>query len=236
MRWMWIGAAALTIACLLKLPAVFVGPAIVALLVQPRGWRAFADPRVWIAGVVPLAITAAWYWRAHIIFERTGLTMGILGAPTKMYPAYVSPGPWPNVYSKWSTVALLADPNFYERMFVRFYHFLLLPVGFVGALLGAVLWKVPGRRPMIVWLISLTVFFFIAGEVNRVHEYLPAPVRGRRGTVLWRGGAAVVRRGLVARTVRRQSIASRPVRRDRRAPRDCGGLLQQCDATLLLAA
>jgi len=174
-RWLWIGAAALTVACLLKLPAVFVGPAIVALLVQSRGWRAFADPRVWIAGVVPLAITAAWYWRAHIIFERTGLTMGILGAPTKMYPAYVSPGPWPNVYSKWSTVALLADPNFYERMFVRFYHFLLLPFGFVGALLGAVLWRVPGRRPMIMWLISLTVFFFIAGEVNRVHEYYQLP-------------------------------------------------------------
>ena len=172
---MWIGAAALTIACLLKLPAVFVGPAIVALLVQSRGWRAFADPRIWIAGVVPLAITAAWYWRAHIIFERTGLTMGILGAPTKMYPAYVSPGPWPNVYSKWSTAALLGDPGFYERMFVRFYHFLLLPFGFVGAMLGALLWKAPGRRPMIVWLISLTVFLFIAGEVQRVHEYYQLP-------------------------------------------------------------
>src|SRR5689334_7051214 len=163
-RWMWIGAASLTIACLLKLPAVFVGPAIVALLVQYRGWRAFRDPRVWIAGVVPLAITAAWYWRAHIIFERTGLTMGILGAPTKMYPAYVSPGPWPNVYSKWSTAALLTDPAFYERMFVRFYHVLLLPFGFVGAILGGFLWRAAGRSAMVVWLISLTIFFFIAGE------------------------------------------------------------------------
>jgi hypothetical protein len=174
-RWMWIGAAALTIACLLKLPAVFVGPAIVAVLVQYRGWRAFSDPRVWIAGIVPLAITAAWYWRAHIIFERTGLTMGILGAPTKMYPAYVSPGPWPNVYSKWSTAALLTDSAFYERMFVRFYHFLLLPFGFVGAMLGALLWKAPGRRSMTVWLVSLTIFFFIAGEVHRVHEYYQIP-------------------------------------------------------------
>ncbi len=174
-RWMWIGAAALTIACLLKLPAVFVGPAIVAVLVRYRGWRAFSDPRVWIAGIVPLAITAAWYWRAHIIFERTGLTMGILGAPTKMYPAYVSPGPWPNVYSKWSTAALLTDSAFYERMFVRFYHFLLLPFGFIGAMLGALLWKAPGRRSMTVWLISLTIFFFIAGEVHRVHEYYQIP-------------------------------------------------------------
>src|SRR6185503_1579023 len=174
-RWMTIGASALTIARLLKLPAVFVGPAIVALLVQRRGWSVFRDPRVWLAGIVPLAITAAWYWRAHVIFERTGLTMGILGAPTKMYPAYVSPGPWPNVYSKWSTSTLLADSGFYERMFVRFYHILLLPFGLVGALLGASLWKARGRVPMIVWLISLTIFFFIAGEVHRVHEYYQLP-------------------------------------------------------------
>jgi 4-amino-4-deoxy-L-arabinose transferase-like glycosyltransferase len=174
-RWMWIGAASLTIACLLKLPAVFVGPAIVALLVQSRGWRVFRDPRVWIAGIVPLALTAAWYWRAHVIFERTGLTMGILGAPTKMYPAYVSPGPWPNFYSKWSTAALLSDSGFYERMLVRFYHILLLPFGLVGALLGGFLWTARGRVPMIAWLISLTIFFFIAGEVHRVHEYYQLP-------------------------------------------------------------
>ncbi len=174
-RWMTIGASALTVACLLKLPAVFVGPAIVAVLVQRRGWAVFRDPRVWLAGVLPLAITAAWYWRAHVIFERTGLTMGILGAPTKMYPAYVSPGPWPNVYSKWSTGALLSDPDFYERMFVRFYHVLLLPFGFVGAILGGLLWRAEGRRAMTVWLISLTIFFFIAGEVHRVHEYYQLP-------------------------------------------------------------
>jgi 4-amino-4-deoxy-L-arabinose transferase-like glycosyltransferase len=172
-RWMVIGAVALMLACLLKLPAIFVGPAIVALLVQHRGWQ--GDPRVWLAGILPLAVTAAWYWRAHLVFERTGLTMGILGAPTKMYPAYVSPGPWPNVYSKWSTFALLSDPNFYERMFVRFYHVLLLPFGFVGAILGGFFWKGEGRRVMLAWLISLVVFFFIAGEVNRVHEYYQLP-------------------------------------------------------------
>jgi hypothetical protein len=69
----------------------------------------------------------------------------------------------------------LADSEFYERMFVRFYHILLLPFGLVGAMLGAFLWKAPGRVPMIVWLISLTAFFFIAGEVHRVHEYYQLP-------------------------------------------------------------
>ena len=105
----------------------------------------------------------------------TATDMGILGAPTKMYPAYVSPGPWPNFYSKWSTAALLSDPGFYERMLVRFYHVLLLPFGFVGAILGGFLWRGAGRTAMTVWLISLTIFFFIAGEVHRVHEYYQLP-------------------------------------------------------------
>lgn len=174
-RWMVIGASALTIACLLKLPAVVVGPAIVALLVRQRGWRAFRDLRVWLAGVIPLAITAAWYWRAHVVFERTGLTMGILGTPAKIYPAYVGPGPWTNVFSKWSTPALLWDSDFYARMFLRFYHTLLLPAGFLGAMLGVFLWKAPGRRAMIVWLTSLTVFFFITENVQRGHEYYQLP-------------------------------------------------------------
>ena len=174
-NWLLAGAAALALACLLKLPAVFLGPAVVAALVHARGWRVFRDYRVWLAGVVPLALTAAWYWHAHLIFERTGLTMGILGAPTKFYPAYVSPGPWPSIYSKWSTAALLTDYNFYERMLVRFYHFLLMPVGFAGAILGAVVWRGWGRPVLATWLAANVVFLFIAGEVHRVHEYYQLP-------------------------------------------------------------
>jgi 4-amino-4-deoxy-L-arabinose transferase-like glycosyltransferase len=174
-RWLFAGAVCLTIACLLKLPAVFVGPAIVAALVQARGWRAFRDPFVWLAGTIPLALTAGWYWHAHGIFERTGLTMGILGAPTKFYPAYVSAGPWPSIYSKWSTSTLLTDPEFYRRMFMRFYHLLLLPAGFVGALVGALIWRGWGRGVLAVWFVSNVAFLFIAGEVHRVHEYYQLP-------------------------------------------------------------
>ncbi len=174
-RWLVAGTVSLALACLLKLPAIFLGPPIVAALVVHRGWRVFRDPRVWAAGILPLALTAAWYWHAHTIFERTGLTMGILGAPTKFYPAWVSPGPWPSIYAKWSTVALLTDFEFYERMFVRFYHFLLLPVGFIGAAIGAAIWRGRGRTVLAVWLVSNIVFFFIAGEVERVHEYYQLP-------------------------------------------------------------
>lgn len=174
-RWLVAGAVALALACLVKLPAVFVGPAIATALVRARGWRVFRDWRVWAAGVVPLAITAAWYWHAHLVFERTGLTMGIFGTQAKIYPAYVSPGPWPSEYSKWSTTALLSDSDFYRRMFMRFYHFLLLPVGFVGAIVGALLWRRGAGPVLAAWLVSMIAFVFIAGEVHRVHEYYQLP-------------------------------------------------------------
>ena len=58
---------------------------------------------------------------------------------------------------------------------MRFYHLLLLPVGFVGALLGALVWRGRGRAVLAVWLVSNVVFFFIAGEVHRVHEYYQLP-------------------------------------------------------------
>jgi len=188
-RWLTIGAVSLALACLVKLPAVFLGPAIVTALVQARGWRVFRDYRVWVAGAVPLVVTALWYWHAHLIFERTGLTMGILGAPTKFYPAYVSPGPWPSIYAKWSTVALLSDGDFYQRMFMRFYHFLLLPVGFVCGVIGAALWRAREKAVLAAWFISTAAFFFVAGEVHRVHEYyqLPFVVMGAIcfGAVAW---------------------------------------------------
>jgi 4-amino-4-deoxy-L-arabinose transferase-like glycosyltransferase len=174
-RWLWLGTASLTLACLVKLPAVFVGPAILAALLQARGVKTLRDPRVWIAGAIPLALTAAWYWHAHVVFERTGLTMGILGVQAKTYPAIVSPGPWPAMYSKWSTGALLSDPDFYQRMLMRFYHFLLMPAGLVCAVLGAAIWRGWGRLTLAVWLAASLVFFFIAGEVERVHEYYQLP-------------------------------------------------------------
>jgi hypothetical protein len=79
------------------------------------------------------------------------------------------------VFSKWSTSALLSDSGFYARMFLRFYHTLLLPAGFLGAMLGAFLWKAPGRRAMAVWLTSLTIFFLTTENVQRGHEYYQLP-------------------------------------------------------------
>jgi 4-amino-4-deoxy-L-arabinose transferase-like glycosyltransferase len=173
--WLWTGSASLALACLIKLPAIVIGPAIAAALVQGRGWRVLASPRVLLAGALPLIATLAWYWHAHQVFQETGLTFGIFGVQAKVYPEYVGPGPWPGMYSKWSTALLLGDVEFYDRLLHRFYYFLLLPAGFVGAILGAALWRGWGRAVLAVWFASMVVFVLAAGEVHRVHEYYQLP-------------------------------------------------------------
>lgn len=174
-RWLWIGAVTLALACLIKLPAIVIGPAVVAALVRGRGWSVLRDVRIWAAAGITLGLTAAWYWHAHQIFERTGLTFGIFGVQAKVYPSYVGPGPWPGEYSKWSTPRLLLDVDFYYSMAHRFYYFLLLPIGFVGGALGAAFWRGWGRPVLAAWFASSVVFLLVAGEAHRVHEYYQLP-------------------------------------------------------------
>jgi Dolichyl-phosphate-mannose-protein mannosyltransferase len=175
-RWLVIGSASLALGALIKLPAIVVAPAIAATLLQARGWPVLRDLRVWAAALAPLLVTAGWYWHAHQVFERTGLTFGIFGVQAKMYPAHISPGPWPSVYSKWSTSRLLTDVEFYRMMFHRTYYFLLMPMGFIGAAVGAVFLRKTALVVLGTWLASMILFVFVAGEVHRVHEYYQLPL------------------------------------------------------------
>lgn len=174
-RELWMGSVWLALACLVKLPAVIAGLPVAVMLLSLRGWRVLRDWRVWSAATLILCVVGAWYWHASGIFKETGLTFGILGAPAKTYPGWISAGPWPSVFSKWSTSALLTDPEFYERLLARLYHFHLTPLAFVAAFIGAWLWKRPGRIVLDAWLAAMVLFVLIAGEGHRAHDYYQLP-------------------------------------------------------------
>lgn len=185
-RWLWLGSVSLGLACLIKLPGIFVGPAIAVALLRARGWSVLRDRRVWLAAIIPLAVTAAWYFHARQIFEQTGLTFGVSGGTSKMYPPSISPGPWPSTFSKWSSLELLGDVDFYDRLIRRFYHLIWSPAGFVLALIGAAL--VERRGAIEAWLASMAIFVLVAGDAHLAHEYyqLPFVVIG----AVWFGAAA----------------------------------------------
>lgn len=47
------------------------------LLVERRGLRAFAEPRVWAFGALALAPAAIWYLHAHSLWLRYGNSLGM---------------------------------------------------------------------------------------------------------------------------------------------------------------
>lgn len=174
-RWLAVGGISLGAACLIKLPAIFVAPAIAVAVLQGRGWAVFRDRRAWFAVGVPLIVALAWYIHARDVFQATGLTFGVSGGASKMYPAWISPGPWTAVFNKWSTAALLTDSGFYDEMLRRFYHLHWTPAGFVLAAVGSMLMERRARGVVLAWFASMTIFVLAMGEVHRGHEYYQLP-------------------------------------------------------------
>ena len=176
-RALWLGSAATTIACLIKVPAVLMLAPIAGAAWQAKGRSALRDSALWAAVLVPGVVTIAWYAHAFMLYRQTGLTFGILVHPARTYPLDIAPGPWKYAFSKWSSVALLMRGDFYLTLLSRLYEILLLPWGFAGALLGATMWKrTEGRLVADAWLAALGAFILLMGEAHIGHEYYQLPL------------------------------------------------------------
>ena len=176
-RWLWLGSASATLACLTKLPAVVMFAPIAAAAWHWRGKAALRDRALLAAVALPLLVTFAWYWHAAGIYRQTGLTFGILLYPAKTYPVSVAPGPWPHAWSKVTALATLTGRDFYLKMLGRMYHVVLMPWGLVGAVAGAAMWKrADGRIVADAWFTAMIVFIVATAEVNLTHEYYQLPL------------------------------------------------------------
>jgi 4-amino-4-deoxy-L-arabinose transferase-like glycosyltransferase len=176
-RWLWMGSASATLACVDKLPAVMMFAPIAAAAWQVRGREVLRDRALLFAVSMPLLLTLAWYVHAFMLYRQTGLTFGILMHPAKTYPLNISPGPWGRAWSKYSTMAVLTNGRFYMTILERLNGVLLLPWGLAGALAGAVRWKQGcGRVVADVWVLAMLLFIMVMGEVNFTHEYYQLPL------------------------------------------------------------
>jgi 4-amino-4-deoxy-L-arabinose transferase-like glycosyltransferase len=170
------GSAMLAMAILVKLPAILIVLPVLAAVWQSRGRAGLADRRVWLALAVALVVAAAWYVHAYYVFRDTGLTFGILAHPARTYPAVISPGPWPDVFSKWSSLSLLTDTAFYRELLHRLVRLHLTPVGFALALTGLLTMR--GRWSVVpaAWLLAMGAFILVAGFGHLAHDYYQLPL------------------------------------------------------------
>lgn len=173
--WLVAGGTTLGLAVLVKLPAILIAPPIAVAVLQGRGPAVFRDRRAWAAVLIPLIVAGAWYLHARHVFQSTGLTFGVSSGASKMYPPWISPGPWAAVFDKWSTPEMLRSWSFYDGMLRRFYHFHWTPAGTVLALFGIWIWDRRANRIMLAWFASMLVFLVAMGVANNAHEYYQLP-------------------------------------------------------------
>jgi 4-amino-4-deoxy-L-arabinose transferase-like glycosyltransferase len=170
------GSASLALCILVKLPGILVWCPIAAAAWHVRGRGALGDVRFLAAVAVPVLLAAAWYTQAYLIFRDTGLTFGILAHPARTYPATVAPGPWPDVFSKWSSVALLTDVEFYRTLLDRLVRLHLTPPGFAIALVGVLTWRGKWSSLPAAWLAAIVLFILVAGTGHLAHDYYQLPL------------------------------------------------------------
>jgi 4-amino-4-deoxy-L-arabinose transferase-like glycosyltransferase len=176
-RSLWLGSAAGAVAAVVKLPALMMLAPCAGAVWYAKGRSIFRDRAVLFALAIPVLLAAAWYWHAFGLYQRTGLTFGILVQPARTYPPTIAPGPWTTAFSKWSTWQLLTSSDYYLTILARAYALLLLPWGFAGAVLGAVLWKQTGPRIVAdLWLGAFIAFVLVMSDANIGHEYYQLPL------------------------------------------------------------
>lgn len=183
------GITCTTLACLVKIPAV--------LILAPIAWLAWTDTTdrvapwwhlgphiravlqpVWIAAlVVPLVLTALWYWHGDNLFHQTGLGQAIFH-PSGGYSPEVAMAMGPIMgVSHWSTLHQLTDREFYSTLLDRTYYLHLTPTGFALTLVGfAIAWTDRRAVVVLVWLAAVVLFILASAEGNRYHEFHQLPM------------------------------------------------------------
>lgn len=148
-RYYVYSAVAVALAVLLKLSALYLGIPIFFLWWSKFGRKCLNKPSFWIFGIVTLAPSLAWYLHAHLLYLEYGNTYGI-----------VSGG-----LNKFSTVALLTNPDFYNRVVGDVIRYGLTPfvsVFFAIGLFRRLSWDI--RHVAWVWSASVMFFFLVAGN------------------------------------------------------------------------
>jgi 4-amino-4-deoxy-L-arabinose transferase-like glycosyltransferase len=161
--WLQFGVSAvfISLACLIKLPALYLGGPILFLAARRYGTRVLWQPTIWFYGVLVLLPVALWYHHAHQLFLETGLTFGIWGYGT----------------GKWGNWDLVLGTDYWRRILLnRLFQSHLTWPGALVFLVGLFLRRrARGEWLFDVWLLSLMIYVVIVGRGNYLHSYYQLP-------------------------------------------------------------
>jgi len=155
-------AVCLSLAILLKLPALYLGLPILVLAVQKYGLKEVSRRSLWAYAAMVLLPVAAWYAHAHALYGQTGLTYGILGATR----------------DKWGMVGPLLTLKFYNDVFFKSIAERHLTYGAFFLFVYGLFLPREKREQSVFhwWLLAVVVYIFIVPLGNLAHDYYQLPI------------------------------------------------------------
>ncbi|HEX3113094.1 MAG TPA: glycosyltransferase family 39 protein [Candidatus Eisenbacteria bacterium] len=161
-RWFGLAATATAMACLLKLPCLYLGLPLLYLAWRTWGPALVRRPALWLFLVLVLAPVTLWYAHAHALYREGGVTFGI----------------WEYGSDKWGNWRLVASGDFWNGVLLRSLAERHLTWAGVPLVLAGLFLPRAGRRGGLVdwWLVALGVYLVVVARGNYVHEYYQLPL------------------------------------------------------------
>ena len=149
------------LACLLKIPSLYIGLPLFFLSYQKYQWRSFRNVNLYVYTLIVFVPVALWYSHAHNIFLQSGLSFGI----------------WEYGSDKWGNWNLLTTWNFWNSIIFRNLaekHFTWF--GFPVLIIGFFLHRNSRLEYLFdYWIAALMIYVLIVAKGNFVHAYYQLP-------------------------------------------------------------
>jgi 4-amino-4-deoxy-L-arabinose transferase-like glycosyltransferase len=151
----------ISLAVLTKIYVLFIGLPLLYLAWLKFGKKLLSQWVLWVYSLVVLIPVGLWYYHAHQIGLRYGLTVGI----------------WSYGTDKWGNWDIVTTLNFWNEIIIVHlarYHFTY--AGFIVFLIGLFIARKTREEKLFdYWLIATLVFFIIVAKGNYIHDYYQLP-------------------------------------------------------------
>jgi 4-amino-4-deoxy-L-arabinose transferase-like glycosyltransferase len=156
-----ISAIFISLAALVKLPALYLGLPLSYLCYKKYGLTFLKNWKIWIFVLIVFVPVAAWYYHAHLLHLQTGLTFSI----------------WNAGKDKWGMIDPLLTFKFYNDIFFKSIaeRHLTYPA-FVIFIWGLFIKRKHNLEGLFDWwLIGMIIFIFLAPQAHLAQEYYQLP-------------------------------------------------------------
>ena len=156
-----ISLLSITLAALLKIPALYLGLPLLYLAFCKYGYGLFKKLPLCLYAFFVFLPVELWYYHAHQIYLASGLTFRI----------------WEVGTDKWGNLDIISTPKFYNDVFFKSIaerH--LTYAGSIPFIVGLFIRRQKREeRVFDFWLIAVIIYIIIVARGNQVHEYYQLP-------------------------------------------------------------